>query len=123
MVTAGPSRILRSRTRRTPRTPRTLRTLRTLRTPRTPWTSWHLLFHRIEDAVHEFHRLFSAERFRQLERFVDDNVPRCGPVEELADREPQNDAVERRHPRQAPVLRRFGDDGIDLLEICRGEAD
>src|SRR3990172_2554096 len=85
--------------------------------------SWHFPLNRVEDAIDELHRFFPAERLGQLQRFVDDNVTRRGAVEKLADGEPQDDAVERGHPRQTPVLCRFDDDRIDRPEVGDRQTD
>ena len=102
--------------------PRTSRIQRIPRISRTYRTCHELLLHRVQDPIDELHRLVAAERLRQLERFVDDDVARRAAVEKLADGEPQDDAIERRHARKPPVLGRFGDERVDLARRSRSSS-
>lgn len=70
----------------------------------------------VEKAVDERRRLLAAVALGDLDGLVDHDGRNEGRlIEELTDGDPQDVAVDDRHPRQAPVFRSRLDGPVDLL--------
>jgi hypothetical protein len=75
-------------------------------------------FDKVENAVHEYARLFGGKGLRDLDRFVDDDRDRRARiVDQLVGAHAQQIAVERGHAVQFPVLRVLLDDHVQFRAL------